>query len=347
MARARRRSCAAGARCWCSTTSSTRRDLAAIRERLLELGAAAFHCAVLVERTLGREKPITADFVGLQHAGPLRVRLRHGREGLLAQPAGDLRDEGLIAMLAIIGGSGLTQLSNLEVTQRKVVRTPYGEPSGALTFGRIGGRDVVFLARHGYGHTIPPHEVNYRANLWALQAKRAPTRRLGRLGRRHPQRHLARHARRCRTRSSTTPGAARQRSSRARAAGQPHRFHRSVLASVARAAARRRRAALRRARSCDGGVYAATQGPRLETRGGDRPPGARRRRHGRHDRHARGGARARARPRRTPRSRWSPTTPPAAATARTAIPLDKISAVLEEAMGRVRTHHREAGASNR
>jgi 5'-methylthioadenosine phosphorylase len=71
-------------------------------------------------------------------------------------------------MLAVIGGSGLTQLGNLEVTRREVVRTPFGEPSGALTFGRIGGQEVVFLARHGYGHTIPPHRVNYRANLWAL-----------------------------------------------------------------------------------------------------------------------------------------------------------------------------------
>ncbi len=71
-------------------------------------------------------------------------------------------------MLAIIGGSGLTQLSNLDVTRRLAVRTPYGEPSGALTFGRIAGADVIFLARHGYGHTIPPHEVNYRANIWAL-----------------------------------------------------------------------------------------------------------------------------------------------------------------------------------
>jgi 5'-methylthioinosine phosphorylase len=72
-------------------------------------------------------------------------------------------------MLAIIGGSGLTRMSSLEVTQRKAVRTPYGEPSGALTIGKISGREVVFLARHGYGHTIPPHEVNYRANIWALR----------------------------------------------------------------------------------------------------------------------------------------------------------------------------------
>ncbi len=71
-------------------------------------------------------------------------------------------------MLAVIGGSGLSQLAILEVTERKVVRTPYGEPSGPLTFGRIHGRPIVFLARHGYGHSIPPHEVNYRANLWAL-----------------------------------------------------------------------------------------------------------------------------------------------------------------------------------
>lgn len=72
-------------------------------------------------------------------------------------------------MLAIIGGSGLSKLGNMEVTQRKVVRTPYGEPSGALTLGRIARCDVVFLARHGYGHTIAPHQVNYRANLWALK----------------------------------------------------------------------------------------------------------------------------------------------------------------------------------
>jgi 5'-methylthioadenosine phosphorylase len=76
-------------------------------------------------------------------------------------------------MLGIIGGTGLTQLANLEVTRREVVRTPWGEPSGALTFGRINGSDVIFLARHGYGHTIPPHMVNYRANMWALQERGA------------------------------------------------------------------------------------------------------------------------------------------------------------------------------
>ncbi len=74
-------------------------------------------------------------------------------------------------MIGIIGGTGLTQLANLEITKRQIVRTPFGEPSGPLTFGRIGGNEVVFLARHGYGHTLAPHEVNYRANLWALHEK--------------------------------------------------------------------------------------------------------------------------------------------------------------------------------
>jgi len=72
-------------------------------------------------------------------------------------------------MYAIIGGSGLAKLSALSDTRRQVMRTPYGEPSGALTFGRLAGREVVFLARHGYGHTIAPHEINYRANIWALK----------------------------------------------------------------------------------------------------------------------------------------------------------------------------------
>ena len=93
----------------------------------------------------------------------------------LAFPAREIRpepesQEGVHVLLAIIGGSGLTQLSTLEVLRREVARTPYGEPSGALIFGRLSGGEVVFLARHGYGHTIPPHKVNYRANIWALNS---------------------------------------------------------------------------------------------------------------------------------------------------------------------------------
>jgi len=74
-----------------------------------------------------------------------------------------------VTRIAIIGGTGLTSLEGLEITRREVVHTPYGEPSGPLTHGRLVAHDVVFLARHGYSHTIPPHMVNYRANMWALR----------------------------------------------------------------------------------------------------------------------------------------------------------------------------------
>jgi 5'-methylthioadenosine phosphorylase len=72
-------------------------------------------------------------------------------------------------MLAVIGGRGLNQLADFKITHQQVMRTPYGEPSGAFMFGTLNGHEVIFLARHGYGHTIPPHLVNYRANLWVLR----------------------------------------------------------------------------------------------------------------------------------------------------------------------------------
>lgn len=71
-------------------------------------------------------------------------------------------------MFAVIGGSGLSQLENLNVTRREIIRTPYGDPSSAVLFGDVGGYPVAFLARHGHAHTIPPHEINYRANIKAL-----------------------------------------------------------------------------------------------------------------------------------------------------------------------------------
>ena len=72
-------------------------------------------------------------------------------------------------LTAIIGGSGLAELEGFTITHREVMRTEYGEPSGPLTFGQISGREVVFLNRHGPGHTIPPHRVNYRANVFAMK----------------------------------------------------------------------------------------------------------------------------------------------------------------------------------
>lgn len=71
--------------------------------------------------------------------------------------------------LGIIGGTGLTSLANLQIVHREVVHTPFGEPSAPLVFGKLAGKDVVFLARHGSGHTIPPHRINYRANIWAIK----------------------------------------------------------------------------------------------------------------------------------------------------------------------------------
>jgi 5'-methylthioadenosine phosphorylase/5'-methylthioinosine phosphorylase len=71
--------------------------------------------------------------------------------------------------LAIIGGTGLGQLAALNITHRKTVSTPYGNPSAEFLIGDIHQKQVVFLARHGNPHTIPPHKINYRANLWALK----------------------------------------------------------------------------------------------------------------------------------------------------------------------------------
>lgn len=72
-------------------------------------------------------------------------------------------------MLAVIGGSGLAKLVGLERIRREVWRTTWGSPSCALSFGELAGTPIVFLARHGYGHTIAPHDINYRANVWALK----------------------------------------------------------------------------------------------------------------------------------------------------------------------------------
>lgn len=75
---------------------------------------------------------------------------------------------------AIIGGTGLTSLEGLVIREEKHFATPYGDTSAPLQFGVFegangGGKSVVFLARHGKQHSLPPHLVNYRANLWALK----------------------------------------------------------------------------------------------------------------------------------------------------------------------------------
>ncbi len=71
--------------------------------------------------------------------------------------------------IGIIGGTGLTSLEELTIVASEGVDTPYGKPSSDLVRGELGGQEIVFLARHGKEHTIPPHKINYRANIWALQ----------------------------------------------------------------------------------------------------------------------------------------------------------------------------------
>ncbi|MCB0827648.1 MAG: S-methyl-5'-thioinosine phosphorylase [Solirubrobacterales bacterium] len=72
-------------------------------------------------------------------------------------------------MLAVIGGSGLYSLDGLEVEDRRTVLTRFGETSGPVVRGSLGGRETVFLARHGEDHSVAPHRINYRANIDALR----------------------------------------------------------------------------------------------------------------------------------------------------------------------------------
>ncbi|AAY80357.1 S-methyl-5'-thioadenosine phosphorylase [Sulfolobus acidocaldarius] len=73
------------------------------------------------------------------------------------------------AKIGIIGGSGLYDPKILENTREIKIYTPYGEPSDYILLGELEGKSVAFLPRHGRGHRIPPHKINYRANIWALK----------------------------------------------------------------------------------------------------------------------------------------------------------------------------------
>lgn len=72
--------------------------------------------------------------------------------------------------IGVIGGSGLYDMEGLEGIENVSVRTPFGDPSDQVTVGRIEGRRVCFLPRHGVGHRLLPHEINHRANIWALRS---------------------------------------------------------------------------------------------------------------------------------------------------------------------------------
>ncbi len=73
-------------------------------------------------------------------------------------------------MIGIIGGTGLYRMEGLEVTRSTDIDTPFGPPSGPVMLGRLAGREIAFLARHGLRHDLLPSEINFRANIWALKA---------------------------------------------------------------------------------------------------------------------------------------------------------------------------------
>ena len=71
------------------------------------------------------------------------------------------------AEIGVFGGSGFTSL--LDSAEEFLIETPYGAPSAPVTIGEIGGRTVAFLPRHGAAHELPPHMIDYRANVWAMK----------------------------------------------------------------------------------------------------------------------------------------------------------------------------------
>lgn len=72
-------------------------------------------------------------------------------------------------MDAVIGGTQITRLPNMSSVRQERVSTPYGDPSGAISIGMVGGREIAFLPRHGDPHALAPHKINYQANIWALR----------------------------------------------------------------------------------------------------------------------------------------------------------------------------------
>mgnify|MGYP001108574852 CR=1 FL=1 len=74
-----------------------------------------------------------------------------------------------MTMFGVISGSGLYEIPGLEIEDRVDIDTPYGRSSDRYLIGRLSGEKVVFLPRHGAGHRIQPHKINYRANIWGFR----------------------------------------------------------------------------------------------------------------------------------------------------------------------------------
>jgi 5'-methylthioadenosine phosphorylase len=73
-------------------------------------------------------------------------------------------------LIGIVGGSGLYAMEGLKLTEERSVETPFGKPSDVIMIGTLEGKDIAFLPRHGRGHFIPPHAINFRANIYALKS---------------------------------------------------------------------------------------------------------------------------------------------------------------------------------
>lgn len=165
--------------------------------------------------------------------------------------------------IAIIGGTGLASFPGLKIIKKEVVRTPFGPPSGPIIFGEYHGKKIIFLARHGSRHTIPPHMINYRANIWALRDKEVErVVAVAAVGGIHPEIDPARIVIPDQIIDYTY--------------GRPHTFFEKDLSHVKHIDFSQpydqdlRADLIQAANNADlnpyqGGTYAATQGPRLET----------------------------------------------------------------------------------
>jgi 5'-methylthioinosine phosphorylase len=164
--------------------------------------------------------------------------------------------------LAVIGGTGVYKLAQLDDVQRHSVETPFGPPSDAIVDGHLNGRRVLFLARHGEGHALCPHEINYRANLWALKSLGAQSvlaiNSVGGIGANMGPKVLAVPEQIIdytwgRAQTFCGAGGTVEHVDM----GQPYTpaLRQRILAAAARAGVA----------MVDGGCYGATQGPRLET----------------------------------------------------------------------------------
>lgn len=166
--------------------------------------------------------------------------------------------------LAVIGGTGLYKLAALDEVAALDGDTRYGRPSGPLRVGRIGGQRIAFLARHGEGHSLPPHKVNYRANLQRLKdlgiSRVLATNAVGGITEAYAPRVLALPDQIIDYTWGRVSTLCEEPGSEVLHVDFGEPYTASLRTAVLQAAQRNGVAMV------DGGCYGATQGPRLETR---------------------------------------------------------------------------------